>query len=105
MIDSDSAERAADYLRDTAKAVGTLTKQAKEKAAMVKHVEGLLIKAMDNGSLPVSLRQAYARAHDKYKEALLEDAIAAGELAQLDAERDAAKIRISLYQTQVKDRL
>lgn len=105
MIETESAERAADYLRDTAKSVGQFTRQAKEKAAMVKHVEGLLIKAMDNGSLPVSLRQAYARAHDRYKEALLEDALAAGELAQLDAERDAAKIRISLYQTQCRDRM
>ena len=105
MIDTEMAEKALAYLRESAANVGVFTRQAKEKAAQVKHVEALLIKAMDNGKLPVSLRQAYARSDQRYFDVTTEDAIAAGELAQLEAERDTAKIAISLYQTIVKDRL
>jgi hypothetical protein len=103
-IDPTKAEAAQDFLRESAKEVGPLTKQAKLKASMVKHVEGLLVKMQDNSKVPVSVRQAYARAEERYLEAIVEDAEAAGELAGIEARRDAAKSEISFYQSQVKDR-
>lgn len=105
MIDPEQAEASLEYLRKTAADIGKLTTQAREKAAMVKHVEGLLVKAQHNGKIPVTVARDYARSSERYLEAITEDAIAAGELAKLEAERDAAKIRIMLYQTQVKDRM
>ena len=97
-------EKALSFLTETAPLLGQLVEQARMKESMLKHTEALLIKGMDNGKLAVSLRQAYARAEDRYREAMTEDAKAAGALAELRARRDAAETTISVYQSMVKDR-
>lgn len=103
MIDPTKAEQAADFLRETAKDMEALWKQARLKESMLKHTEALLIKSFND--MPVSIRQAHARAEPRYLEALTEDAEAVAALKGLEARRDAAKILIGLYQSQVKDRL
>ena len=105
MIDISKAEQAVDFLRDTAKQIADLWEQARQKESLVKHTEGLLIKQHHLNGTPATVCQAYARAEAKYKEAITEDAIATAELKGLEARRDAAKITIGLYQSQVKDRL
>ena len=105
MIESSKAEAALEFLRKTDNDVGPLSRQARLKAHMLKHVEGLLVKAMANEGVSVTLRKDYARADDRYLEALKEDAEAHGEWSSLLESRDAAKTAISLYQTSVKDRL
>ena len=105
MISPDEAEKALTFLRETAKDVASLTEQARLKAHMLKYVEALNVKKMDNGTLPATLREKYARAEDSYREAFQEEAAAAAELIGLNERRDTAKITISLYQSMVKDRM
>ena len=105
MIDIEKAEEAVDFLRDTAKRIAELWEQARKKENLLKHTEGLLEKKYHGEKVPVTLCKSYARADQKYQEAIDEDAIATAELKGLEARRDAAKITIGLYQSQVKDRL
>ena len=101
----EQAEKALDFLRETSPKVAPFAKQARLKTHMLKYTEALLIKAMDNSSTPVSVRKECARADDKYKEALEEDAEAYAEWISLQEQRETARNAISLYQTQTKDRL
>lgn len=105
MIDEDEAEKALDYLRRSAENVLPICKQAKLKAHMVKYMEGLLIKGLANQNIPVTIRKETARADDRYIEAGNEEAEAYAEWISLQERRDTARITISLYQSQVKDRL
>jgi hypothetical protein len=104
VITENAVEKALTFLVETAPLLGQLVEQARMKESMVKHVEALLIKSYDNGKLPITLRQPYARAEERYLEAAAEDAKAAGALAELRARRDAAETTISVYQSMVKDR-
>ena len=105
MLDSDEAEKALAFLRESANQIGPLTRQAKLKAHMLKYVEALLVKGQENAGVPVTLREKYARADDRYLEALQEEAEAAAELIGLNERRDTAKITISLFQSMLRDRL
>ncbi len=79
--------------------------QARQKAHKLKYVEALLVKGMANENVPVTLREKYARADDRYIHAGEEEAAAWAEWISLQERRDTAKTTISLYQSQVKDRL
>jgi hypothetical protein len=105
MIAVEKAEEAVDFLRESAKAIETLWEQARMKESMVKHVEALLVKSFHEGKTPATVCKEYARATERYVEAITEDAQATAALKGLEARRDAAKITIGLYQSQVKDRL
>jgi hypothetical protein len=105
MLPEESAEDALTFLRESAKMVLPLAKQAKLKAHMLKHIEGLLVKGMANHDIPVTLREKYARAEDRYREAGEEEAEAHAEWMSLQERRDTARITISLYQSMIKDRL
>jgi hypothetical protein len=105
MIEKDEAEKALANLYKTQKFVRPITLQARLKAHMLKHVEGLLVKGQHNQGIPVSVAKEYARSDDRYLEALKEESEAAAELASLNESRDTDKIAISLYQSMVKDRL
>jgi undecaprenyl pyrophosphate synthase len=105
MIEQKEAEDALANLYKTQKYVRPITLQARLKAHMLKHIEGLLVKSQHNQGIPVTVATQYARAEDKYLEALQEEAEAAAELASLNESRDTDKIAISLYQSAVKDRM
>jgi undecaprenyl pyrophosphate synthase len=105
MIEQKEAEDALANLYKTQKYVRPITLQARLKAHMLKHIEGLLVKGQHNLGIPVTVATQYARAEDKYLEALQEEAEAAAELASLNESRDTDKIAISLYQSAVKDRM
>jgi undecaprenyl pyrophosphate synthase len=105
MIEKDEAEKALQNLYKTQKYVRHITLQARLKAHMLKHTEGLLVKSQHNQGIPVSVAREYARADDRYLEALKEEAEAAAELHSLNESRDTDKIAISLYQSMVKDRM
>ena len=105
MIDPAAAERALDWLTENADTHATLVGELRRAEDGVKKIEALLIKGMDNQSVPVSIRQAHARADERYHAAL--DGATAAKIALVKNEdlMDAAKIRIMLYQSQIKDRL
>jgi|SRR5690554_5078292 hypothetical protein len=105
MIDSSQAESALEWLTKNAETHAELVGELRRAEDAVKKIEALLIKGMDNQGIPVSIRQAYARADERYQEALDRATEAKIALVKNEDLMDAAKIRISLYQTQVKDRL
>lgn len=105
MISEEEAERALTFLRTSAESVLPIAKQARLKAHLLKYTEALIVKSMANQEVPVTLREKYARADDRFREAGDEEAEAYAEWISLQERRDTARITISLYQSQVKDRL
>ena len=96
-----AAEDALDMLRETAHDIEILVAQDQLKTHMLKHVEGLMVAG---SSEPVTIRKETIRGTDRWKEAAEEAAAAAGALAGLKERRDTAKITISLYQSELRDR-
>jgi hypothetical protein len=105
MIDPTKAELALEWLTNNADEHAILVGELRAAEDGVKKIEALLIKGMDNQGIPVSIRQAHARADERYHDALDRATAAKVALVKNEDLMDAAKIRISLYQTQVKDRL
>lgn len=105
MIDPSEAESALEWLTKNAETHATLVGQLRRAEDGVKKIEALLVKGMDNQGVPVTLRQLHARADDRYQEALDLATSCKIELVKNEDLMDAAKTRISLYQTMVKDRL
>lgn len=105
MIDEKEADAALEFLRKSAEMVLPIALQARQKAHKMKYVEALLVKGMANQDTPVTLREKHARADDRYNDAANEEAEAWAEWISLQERRDTAKTTISLYQSQVKDRL
>lgn len=105
MIDSTAAESALDWLTKNAEEHARLVGELRKADDGIKKIEALLIKGMDNQGVPISIRQAHARADERYHEALDRATAAKIELVRNEDLMDAAKTRISLYQTMVKDRL
>ncbi len=105
MIDPSAAESALDWLTKNAGEHARLVGDLRAAEDGVKKIEALLIKGMDNAGIPVSIRQAYARADDRYAKALDVATFAKVALVKNEDLMDTAKIRISLYQTQVRDRM
>lgn len=105
MISEEEAEKALRFLMETGNSVKPLCSQAKKKVHQVKWTEALLVKGMANQDVPVTLREKYARADQRYIDACNEDAEADGEWKGLQERRDNARITISLYQSQIKDRM
>jgi len=105
MIDPTEAESALDWLTKNAGTHAKLVGQLRRAEDGVKKIEALLIKGMDNQGIPVSIRQAHARADERYQNALDLATSCKIDLVENEDLMDAAKIRISLYQTMVRDRM
>lgn len=96
-ISDEEADAALHYLISTAAKVGKALETRLYAEHMLKHYAAIeFIK--HSGS--AGEREAKARASEKYKEAALEAAIAAGEHQKLLAARDAAQTRIDMWRTQ-----
>jgi hypothetical protein len=98
MITTDQVERAQQYLIDSAQEIGSATERAIRAERMLKHIKALEMKKRNEQALGAQEREAYAS--DAYKEALLEEAISAGELAKVRALRDAAESVIRIWQSE-----
>ena len=97
----DDAEKALKFLQDTGKQVEDLARQARLKSHMLKHVEGYLI---IQSNQPITVRKEAARAQQRWLEAAKEEAEAYAQEQAIKERRDAAKIAISLYQSETRDR-
>lgn len=98
MITIDQVERAQQYLIDSAKEIGEATERALKSERMLKHIKAIEMKKRNEQALGAQEREAYAS--DNYREALLEEAVAAGKLAELRALRDAAETVIRVWQSE-----
>lgn len=98
MITTDQVERAQQYLIDSAQEIGSATERAIRAERMLKHIKAIEMKKRNEQALGAQEREAYAS--DAYKEALLEEAVSAGELAKVRALRDAAESVIRIWQSE-----
>lgn len=105
MVDPSEAENALDWLEKNARKHAALYGDWYRKERAIERMESLLIKGMANHNVPATLRKSYARADDRYQGAQEEATEAKIRLVEHEDLRDVAKLRISLYQSQVKDRL
>lgn len=91
-------EKALDFLRDSAFDIGKAKARSVAAGHMLKHTEALCFKMSDATSN--DRRQADARTHPKYVEAILEDAEAAGALATMYSLREAAVLKIEAWRSE-----
>lgn len=98
MITVQQVEKAQQYLIDSAAEIGIAVENAIRAERMLKHIKALEMKKRNESALGAQEREAYAS--DAYKEALLEEAVSAGELAKVRALRDAAESVIRIWQSE-----
>jgi hypothetical protein len=108
MIDPEAAEKALDFLRRTSVGMEELVLDAKEAARKAKYTQALAIVRMANANgekVPATVRKEHSWADAEVQAAFEAEDKAAARLIGIDAQRDAAKTTISLYQSMVKDRM
>jgi len=97
LVTDASVEKALDFLRDNAEAIGQARENAVKADHMLKHVKALAMKQY--GELPVSAQEREAFASDIYRSALDEAAKTAGEFEKMKAIREAAALRIEVWRS------
>lgn len=98
IVTNSEVQKALDWLRDNARELGDAKARAVRSGHMLKHTEALMFKASDASSN--DKRQADARTSEAYLSAIDEDALAAGELAKLQALREAAAMKIEAWRSE-----
>lgn len=95
---SDSAvEKALDYLRDNAEAIGEAVREAKLRESLVKVV--LAHKMKEHPEVSAAAQEREARASEEFLDAIQAEARAAGELARMRALREAAAMKIEVWRS------
>ena len=98
MFSEEEVERAVEFLRDSAPAVGEARARMVRADAMVSHIEALL---MTRSEAPSDMkRKAEARASERYLAAINEHAMAVGEFKKLKSQREAASMKIGAWRTE-----
>jgi hypothetical protein len=97
IVTDDGVERALSYLRDSAQAIGAAKERMVLTSKMREHVLALEMKKHD-GSAAAQEREA--KASDKYKEAIIDEAKAAGAYEYMRALREAAAAKIEAWRTE-----
>lgn len=98
IVTNNDLQKALDFLRDSANDLGLAKARAVKAGHMIKHIEAIEFKASEATSN--DKRQADARTSDAYVDAINEDAYAAGELAKLQALREAAAMKIESWRSE-----
>lgn len=98
IVTNSDLQKALDFLRDSANDLGLAKARAVKAGHMIKHIEAIEFKASEATSN--DKRQADARTSDAYVDAINEDAYAAGELAKLQALREAAAMKIESWRSE-----
>lgn len=98
MISDESAEKAADWLRENAKSAGELRGERIKQEAMLKHVKAVLM--AQSLAKSAADREAEAYAHPRYLAQL--ESMSASVTADEEnrALREAAALRIEVWRTQ-----
>jgi hypothetical protein len=108
MISTEKAEKALEYLRRTAVEMERIVLDEKEAARKAKYTQALAIVRMANANgekVPATVRKEHSWADAEVQAAFQEEDAAAAKRIGIDAQRDAAKTTITLYQSMVKDRM
>ena len=98
IVTNAELQKALDWLRDSASDIGAAKARAVKAGHMPKHVEAIEFKLSEATSN--DKRQADARTSDAYLDAINEDAFAAGELAKMQALREAAAAKIEAWRSE-----
>lgn len=98
IVTEPELEKALDFLRDNARAIGEAKARMIRAGHMLKHVEALQFKLSDASSN--DKRQADARTSQAYIDAITEDAEAAGAYETLRALREAAALKIEAWRSE-----
>ena len=98
IVTDDELEKALDFLRDNAAAMGDAKARTVKAGHMIRHIEALEFKMSDGKS--AEAKKADARCSARYVEAITEDAIAAGEYEKLKALREAAALKIESWRSE-----
>ena len=98
MIDESRAEKAVEYLRDTAEQYGQSCGRAAYASSNLRRVKSMQMIEAPPGSL--GDREAIAYASDAYRAAMEEEQNATAEMETLRATRDAAKFTFELWRSQ-----
>lgn len=93
----DDAERATQYLVDTAFKYGEARARQIKADAMLRHVKALVMKSCDENAVSAQEREAYAS--DEYKNAIGELFEATLEAEKMRAAREAACVRIDFWRS------
>lgn len=97
LVSETEVEKALDFLRDGAAEIGAAKADAVRTEKMVKHIKALEMKR--HSELPLGGQEREAYASDAYVQALMAEAVAAGEYERLRSLREAAAMRIGAWQT------
>lgn len=97
-ITDESLEKALDWLRDHAQAIGEAKADSISTARMREHILALEMKKYP--TLPVSGQEREARASEAYKRAIIEEAKAAGAYETMRALREAAALKIEAWRSE-----
>jgi hypothetical protein len=98
MVTEERAEKAVDYLRDTAKQYGQMCGRMAYATSNLRRVKALQMIQAPPGS--VADREAFAYASDAYKDAMEEEQNATADRETLRAMRDAAEFTFELWRSQ-----
>lgn len=98
IVTESEIEKALDFLRDNAQAIGDAKARTIRAGHMLKHVEALAFKASEAKS--AEAKKSDARTSDAYLAAIHEDAIAAGEYEKLRSLREAAALKVQAWQSE-----
>lgn len=98
LISSIELERALDWLRDNADAIGKAKARSGYASRMVDHVEALCSKMSDATS--DMKRKADARTHPKWLEAIAEERDAVADYERMKALREAAALKIEAWRSE-----
>ena len=98
IVTEEDLEKALDFLRDSAQAMGDAKARTVRAGHMLKHTEALESKMSDERS--AEGRKADARCSLRYVAAVEEDAVAAGEYEKMRSLREAAALKIEAWRTE-----
>ena len=97
LIEDAEMEKALDYLRDNARAIGQARENMILTEKMTKHVMAIEIK---KGEGAFNLRENEARASEAYLKAITEEAKAAGKFEEMKALREAAAAKLDCWRSE-----
>jgi hypothetical protein len=97
-ISDESLEKALNWLRDNAQAIGEAKAESISTARMREHILALEMKKYP--TLPVSGQEREAKASQAYHDAILAEAKAAGAYEVAKALREAAAMKIEAWRSE-----
>lgn len=98
IVSDSELQKALDWLRDNAAALGAAKARLVKAEHMVRHIEALEIKRSDASS--VDARKADARTSRAWLDAVREEAEAAGAYESMRALREAAALKIEAWRSE-----